>query len=180
MHGINLNKLCFQSYDYTASMIGQFNGVPKKILDKLGRRIRYMPCLAHSSNTVIEHSCQASAVVKEPFTVLDNSRKAQVPFNSLSVVRNYLSGPYWKSLCELGPLSKYYDKKTQKKTRYSYETFQKHDGQLEPRLLRRCGLVTKRFWNLWPIYTSTPTMSRQKQPLLVCWRKSPDLNSACA
>ena len=70
-HDMNLNKLCFQTYDYTASMSGQFNGVQKKIQDKLGRRIPYMPCLAHRSNTVIEHSCQASTVVRELFNVLE-------------------------------------------------------------------------------------------------------------
>ncbi len=70
-HEINLNKLCFQSYDYTASMSGRFNRVQKKIQDKLGRRIPYMPCLAHRSNTVIEHSCEASAVIKELFNVLE-------------------------------------------------------------------------------------------------------------
>jgi hypothetical protein len=67
-HEMNLNKLCS---DYTASMSGRFNGVQKKIQDKLGRRIPYMPCLAHRSNTVIEHSCEASAVIKELFNVLE-------------------------------------------------------------------------------------------------------------
>ena len=70
-HEMNLNELCFQSYDYTASMSGQFNAFQKKIQGKLGRRIPYMPCLAHRSNTVIEHSCQASTVVKELFNVLE-------------------------------------------------------------------------------------------------------------
>ncbi|CAB3991910.1 zinc finger MYM-type 1-like [Paramuricea clavata] len=70
-HKMNLNELCFESYDYTASMSGQFNGVQKKIQDKLGRRIPYMPCLAHRSNTVIEHSCEPSAVIKELFNVLE-------------------------------------------------------------------------------------------------------------
>lgn len=70
-HEMNLNELCFQSYDYTASMSGRFNGVQKQIQNKLGRRIPYMPCLAHRSNTVIEHSCQASPVVQELFNVLE-------------------------------------------------------------------------------------------------------------
>ena len=29
--GLNLDELCFQSYDYTASMSGRFNGVSKRI-----------------------------------------------------------------------------------------------------------------------------------------------------
>ena len=70
-HEMNLNELCFRSYDYTASMSRRLNGVQKNIQDKLGRRIPYMPCLAHHSNTVIEHSCQASAVVQEMFNVLE-------------------------------------------------------------------------------------------------------------
>ncbi|XP_028418765.1 zinc finger MYM-type protein 1-like [Dendronephthya gigantea] len=70
-HEINLDDLCFQSYDYAASMSGRFNGVQKKIQDKLGRRIPYMPCLAHRSNTVIEHSCEASAIITELFNVLE-------------------------------------------------------------------------------------------------------------
>ena len=56
-NGLDLNELCFQSYDYTASISGRFNGVQRKIQDKLGRNVPYMPCLAHRSNTVIEHSC---------------------------------------------------------------------------------------------------------------------------
>ena len=52
--GLDLDVLCFQSYDYTASMSGRFNGVQKKLQDKLGKSVPYIPCLAHRSNTVIE------------------------------------------------------------------------------------------------------------------------------
>ncbi|CAB3981323.1 zinc finger MYM-type 1-like [Paramuricea clavata] len=45
--GLNLDELCFQSYDYTASMS------------------------AHRSNMVIEHSCKASPIITEPFNVLE-------------------------------------------------------------------------------------------------------------
>ena len=47
-HEMNSNELCFQSYDYPASMSGRFNGVQRKIHDKLGRRIPYMPVLSAS------------------------------------------------------------------------------------------------------------------------------------
>jgi hypothetical protein len=70
-HGMNLDELCFQSYDYTASMSGRFNGVQKKLQDKLGKSIPYIPCLAHRSNTVIEHSCKASPIIEELFNVLE-------------------------------------------------------------------------------------------------------------
>ena len=70
-HGMNLDELCFQSYDYTASMSGRFNGVQKKLQDKLGKSIPYIPCLGHRSNTVIEHSCKASPIIEELFNVLE-------------------------------------------------------------------------------------------------------------
>ncbi len=69
--GLDLDELCFQSYDYTASMSGRFNGVKKKLQDKLGKSVPYIPCLAHRSNTVIEHSCKASPIVAELFNVLE-------------------------------------------------------------------------------------------------------------
>ena len=69
--GLDLDELCFQSYDYTASMSGRFNGVQKKLQDKLGKSVPYIPCLAHRSNTVIQHSCKASPVVTELFNVLE-------------------------------------------------------------------------------------------------------------
>ena len=52
-------------------MSGRFNGVQKKLQDKLGKSVPYIPCLAHRSNTVIEHSCKASPIVTELFNVLE-------------------------------------------------------------------------------------------------------------
>ena len=69
-NGLDLNVLCFQSYDYTASMSGRFNGVQRKLQDKLGRNVPYIPCLAHRSNTVIEHSCKASPIIAELFNII--------------------------------------------------------------------------------------------------------------
>ncbi|CAB3979717.1 zinc finger MYM-type 1-like [Paramuricea clavata] len=69
--GLNLDELCFQSYDYTASMSGRFNGVQKNLQDKLGKSVPYIPCLAHRSNTVIEHSCKASPIITDLFNVLE-------------------------------------------------------------------------------------------------------------
>ena len=69
--GLDLSELCFQSYDYTASQSGRFNGVQRKLQDKLERSVPYIPCLAHRSNTVIEHSCKASPIITELFNVLE-------------------------------------------------------------------------------------------------------------
>ena len=70
-NGLKTSAVCFQSYDYTASMSGQFNGAQKKLQEKLERNVPYMPCLAHCTNTVVEHSCNASPIVKELFNVLE-------------------------------------------------------------------------------------------------------------
>ena len=52
-------------------MSGRFNGVQKKLQDKLGKSVPYIPYLAHRSNTVIEHSCKASPIVTEIFNVFE-------------------------------------------------------------------------------------------------------------
>jgi hypothetical protein len=51
-HALNTNKLCFQSYDFTASMSGQFNGAQQKLQEKLNQNIPYVPCQGHRTNTV--------------------------------------------------------------------------------------------------------------------------------
>ena len=70
-HGTSTDNLCFQSYDYTAAMSGKFNGVQRKLQDKLGKSVPYIPCLAHRTNTAVEHSCNASPIMKELFNVLE-------------------------------------------------------------------------------------------------------------
>ena len=63
--------MCFQSYDYAAAMSGKFNGVQRKLQDKLDRTVSYIPCLAHRTNTAVEHSCNASPIMKDLFDVLE-------------------------------------------------------------------------------------------------------------
>ncbi len=70
-HGTSTDNLCFQSYDYTAAMSEKFNGVQRKLQDKLGKSVPYIPCLAHRTNTAVEHSCNASPIIKELFNVLE-------------------------------------------------------------------------------------------------------------
>lgn len=69
---LDTNELCFQSYDFTASMSGQFNGAQKKLQEKLNKKIPYVPCQGHRTNTVVEHSCNASVIVKEMFNILES------------------------------------------------------------------------------------------------------------
>ncbi|CAB3988472.1 zinc finger MYM-type 1-like [Paramuricea clavata] len=68
--GLNTDSLCFQSYDFAAAMSGEFNGAQKNLSELVGRHIPYIPCQAHRCNTVIEHSCNASAIVQEMFEIL--------------------------------------------------------------------------------------------------------------
>ena len=58
-HGIDVEKLHFQSYDFTACMSGQYNGCHKKLNEKIqkgfpGKVIPYIPCQAHRLNTFVE------------------------------------------------------------------------------------------------------------------------------
>ena len=69
---LDTNELCFQSYDFTASMSGQFNGAQKKLQEKLNKKIPYVPCQGHRTNTVVEHSCNASVIVKEMLNILES------------------------------------------------------------------------------------------------------------
>lgn len=68
--GLNTDSLCFQSYDFAAAMSGEFNGAQKNLSELVGRHIPYIPCQAHRCNTAIEHSCNASAIVREIFEIL--------------------------------------------------------------------------------------------------------------
>lgn len=68
---LDTGELCFQSYDFTNSMSGQFNGAQQKLQEKLKKRIPYVPCQGHRTNTVVEHSCNASTIVKDMFNILE-------------------------------------------------------------------------------------------------------------
>ncbi len=65
MCGVDTGNLCFQSYDFTAAMSGEFNGAQQKLSEIVGREMPYKSCQAHRCNTVIEHSCNGSFIICE-------------------------------------------------------------------------------------------------------------------
>ena len=67
---LNSSSIAFQSYDYTASMSGVFNGCQAMMNQYLGSNIPYFPCLAHRVNTTVEHSCKASLIACKMFDIL--------------------------------------------------------------------------------------------------------------
>ena len=68
IHSLNADELCFQSYDFAASMSGRYNGAQQKLQERLNKVVPYIPCQAHRSNTALEHSCNASPIIKDMFT----------------------------------------------------------------------------------------------------------------
>ena len=60
----NLSKenLVFQTYDYTASMSGEYRGAQRCLQDILGKSVPYIPCQGHRSNTFIEHASKVKLV----------------------------------------------------------------------------------------------------------------------
>lgn len=68
---INTKKLAFQSYDFAASMSGQFNGTQKHISDLVGHHVPFVACQAHRTNTAVEHSCNVSKIAGNLFDTLE-------------------------------------------------------------------------------------------------------------
>ena len=68
--GLDNGNIAFQSYDFTNSMSGQYNGAQAIVSRLLGRDIPYIPCQGHRSNTINEHACKASPIVSELFDTL--------------------------------------------------------------------------------------------------------------
>ena len=97
-NGLDSGKIVFQSYDYTSSMSGVHNGAQKKLSEKLNREIPYIPCQAHRTNTVTEHSINASALIKSMFDVLESlfvffsgsTKRHSILSEKLSVIENSL------------------------------------------------------------------------------------------
>jgi hypothetical protein len=74
-HSVDVAKLYFQSYDFTACMSGEYNGCHKKLNDKIQkdfpeRQVPYIPCQAHRLNTFVERSCKASSIASSMFSIL--------------------------------------------------------------------------------------------------------------
>ena len=70
--GLDTDMLMFQSYDFTNSMPGTVKGAQKLLEEKLNRIIPYVPCEGHRSNSVVEHSCNTSSIVKDLFRPLED------------------------------------------------------------------------------------------------------------
>ncbi|CAG9830216.1 unnamed protein product [Diabrotica balteata] len=68
---IDSSKLAFQSYDFASNMSGRFNGVQKKITDIVEHNVPYIPCQDHRTNTVLEHACNVSALIRNFFDTLE-------------------------------------------------------------------------------------------------------------
>ena len=70
-HTLDTDELCFQSYDFTNSMSGRYNGAQKKLQEKSQKNVLYVPCQGHRSNTVVEHSCNTGVIIQEMFNTLE-------------------------------------------------------------------------------------------------------------
>ena len=70
-NSLSTDELCFQSYDFTNSMSGRFKGTQKMLQEKLQREIPYIPCQGHRANTVVEHSCNSSTIIKDMLNILE-------------------------------------------------------------------------------------------------------------
>ncbi|XP_037781871.1 uncharacterized protein LOC119578250 [Penaeus monodon] len=68
---INVDGLCFQTYDFASSMSGRIRGTQKVLQDLLERPVPYIPCQAHRSNTFNEHSAKASSLVTSMYALLE-------------------------------------------------------------------------------------------------------------
>ena len=63
-------NLVFQLYYYALNMSGQHHGAQAEVERKLQRKIPYIPCQVHRTNTVVEHACGSSPVIQELFNIL--------------------------------------------------------------------------------------------------------------
>lgn len=69
--GISVKKIMFQSYDFASNMSGKYNGTQKKLSEKCGKNIHYIPCQAHRINIFVETACNASVLIKGFFNDLE-------------------------------------------------------------------------------------------------------------
>ncbi|XP_037776601.1 uncharacterized protein LOC119573444 [Penaeus monodon] len=68
---INVDDLCFQTYDFASSMSERIRGTQKVLQDLLERLVPYLPCQALRSNTFNEHSAKASLLVTSMYALLE-------------------------------------------------------------------------------------------------------------
>lgn len=71
-NGLSPQNVAFQSYDFASSMSGKINGTQQKLSELFGHKIPFIPCQAHRINTFLEHSCDASIIIGDLFSVLEH------------------------------------------------------------------------------------------------------------
>ncbi|CAM4810354.1 unnamed protein product [Rotaria magnacalcarata] len=69
--GISTDKIIGQCYDNAPNMSGIHKGVQACINKHLNREIMHIPCEAHTSNLVVEHSCKCSTEFVNLFMLLE-------------------------------------------------------------------------------------------------------------
>lgn len=74
---LNPECIVFQSYDFAASMSGQYHGTQKELSKLTNHHIPFIPCQAHRINTFLEHSCNASVII---LNLIDNLESLYVFF----------------------------------------------------------------------------------------------------
>ena len=70
--GLDSDLIAFQSYDFAATMSGVYKGAQVMLPKAVGREIPNITCQGHRSNTVVEHSLNASPLVNSFFTHLES------------------------------------------------------------------------------------------------------------
>ena len=68
---INVNYLCFQTYDF-ANMSGRIAGTQRVLQDILERPVPYIPCQGHRSNTFNKHCAKQSAIIMSMYDNLQD------------------------------------------------------------------------------------------------------------
>ena len=76
IHLLNTDELsvwtsCVAKYGRSASMSGRYNCAQQKLQERLNKVVLYIPCQAHRSNAVLEHSCNAIPIIKDMFNMLE-------------------------------------------------------------------------------------------------------------
>ena len=69
-NGLATSNIVFQPYDNASTMSGLHHGTQAEMERKLQRKVPYIACQGHRTNTVVEHACESSSVIQELFNIL--------------------------------------------------------------------------------------------------------------
>jgi len=69
---LNPGLISFQSYDFASNMSGKYNKARVKLSELVGHKIIFIPCQAHRLNTFLEHSCDASSIIRNSIDTLES------------------------------------------------------------------------------------------------------------